>query len=392
MKMKMSDGEKHKKYIVNSYGFKEISFIEGKGSYLYDKEGKEYLDFTSGIGVNCLGHANIEIIKAIENQAKKILHVSNIYLNENAINLAEKLVNITNMKKVFFSNSGAESNEGAIKIARKYSFDKYGEGRGTILTLNNSFHGRTSTTLMATGQDKFHKYFHPFPTGFKYFDRNDILDLKSKLDESVCAIILEPVQGEGGIFPLDKEFVQAVFKICKEKDILLVFDEVQTGIGRTGTFLSYETFGVIADIVTLAKGLGGGVPIGAILCNAKTEYTIGIGDHGSTFGGNPLVTSVANVIVEKFLDDSFLNEINEKSKYLFEKLNRLSNKNIIEVRGKGLMVGIEVKGDLGSYVDKAKNKGLLILTAGKSTIRLLPPLNISYDEIDKCIEVLANII
>ncbi|MGL4451700.1 MAG: aspartate aminotransferase family protein [Sarcina sp.] len=390
--MKMSDREKHKKYIVNSYGFKDISFVEGKGSYLYDKKGKKYLDFTSGIGVNCLGHANSEIVEVIENQAKKLLHVSNIYLNENAINLAENLVKITKMKKVFFSNSGAESNEGAIKIARKYSFDKYGEGRGTILTLNNSFHGRTLTALMATGQEKFHKYFHPFPTGFKYFNRNDILDLKSKLDASVCAIILEPVQGEGGVFPLDINFVKDVYEICREKDILLIVDEVQTGVGRTGTFLSYESFGVTADIVTLAKGLGGGVPIGAILCNEKTEYTIGIGDHGSTFGGNPLVTGVANVVVEKFLGDKFLSEINEKSKYLFQKLNQLNNENIVEIRGKGLMVGIEVKGELSSYIDKAIKNGLLLLTAGKSTIRLLPPLNISYNEIDKCIEILGNIV
>ncbi|MGL5575493.1 MAG: aspartate aminotransferase family protein [Sarcina sp.] len=390
--MKMSDREKHKKYIVNSYGFKDISFVEGKGSYLYDKKGKKYLDFTSGIGVNCLGHANSEIVEVIENQAKKLLHVSNIYLNENAINLAENLVKITKMKKVFFSNSGAESNEGAIKIARKYSFDKYGEGRGTILTLNNSFHGRTLIALMATGQEKFHKYFHPFPTGFKYFNRNDILGLKSKLDASVCAIILEPVQGEGGVFPLDINFVKDVYEICREKDILLIVDEVQTGVGRTGTFLSYESFGVTADIVTLAKGLGGGVPIGAILCNEKTEYTIGIGDHGSTFGGNPLVTGVANVVVEKFLGDKFLNEINEKSKYLFKKLNQLNNENIVEIRGKGLMVGIEVKGELSSYIDKAIENGLLLLTAGKSTIRLLPPLNISYNEIDKCIEILGNIV
>ncbi|MGL4655605.1 MAG: aspartate aminotransferase family protein [Sarcina sp.] len=390
--MKMSDGEKHKKYIINSYGFKDISFVEGKGSYLYDKEGNKYLDFTSGIGVNCLGHANSEIVEAIENQAKKLLHISNVYLNENAINLAGNLVKISKMKKVFFSNSGAESNEGAIKIARKYSFDKYGNGRGTILTLNNSFHGRTSTTLMATGQEKFHKYFHPFPTGFRYFNKNDISDLKAKIDKDVCAIILEPLQGEGGIFPLEKEFVKEVFEICKEKDILLIFDEVQTGIGRTGRFLACEEFEVIPDIVTLAKGLGGGVPIGAILCNEKTENTIKVGEHGSTFGGNPLVTAVANVVIEKFLNKTFLSEINKKSEYIFTRLRAMQSKNIKEIRGKGLMIGIEVEGSLDEYINKAITNKLLILTAGQSTIRLLPPLNISYDEIDKCIEVLSNIL
>ena len=390
----MSDynAKRHREYLVNSYAFNEITFEYGKGSYLYDDRGNEYLDFTSGIGVNCLGHCNEKIVKAIKEQAEKLLHISNIYLNKNSIDLAEKLVKISGMKKVFFSNSGAESNEGAIKIARKYSYDKYGKERGTILTLNKSFHGRTMSTLMATGQEKFHKYFHPFPTGFKYFAANDIEAFKSTLDDTVCAIMLEAIQGEGGVNQLDSNFVKEITAICEEKDILLIFDEVQTGIGRTGKFLAHEYFDVKADIVTLAKGLGGGVPIGAILCGEKTENTIKYGDHGSTFGGNPLVTAVSNVIIDEFIENDFLAEINKKSEYIFNKLKDIKSDNIIEVRGRGLMVGIEVKGDIGLYVNKAIEQKLLILTAGGSTLRLLPPLNISYDEINKCIDVLGNIL
>ncbi|WP_297520391.1 aspartate aminotransferase family protein [uncultured Clostridium sp.] len=390
----MSDynAKRHREYLVNSYAFNEITFEYGNGSYLYDDRGNEYLDFTSGIGVNCLGHCNEKIVKAIKEQAEKLLHISNIYLNKNSIDLAEKLVKISGMKKVFFSNSGAESNEGAIKIARKYSYDKYGKERGTILTLNKSFHGRTMSTLMATGQEKFHKYFHPFPTGFKYFAANDIEAFKSTLDDTVCAIMLEAIQGEGGVNQLDSNFVKEITAICEEKDILLIFDEVQTGIGRTGKFLAHEYFDVKADIVTLAKGLGGGVPIGAILCGEKTENTIKYGDHGSTFGGNPLVTAVSNVIIDEFIENDFLAEINKKSKYIFNKLKDIKSDNIIEVRGRGLMVGIEVKGDIGLYVNKAIEQKLLILTAGGSTLRLLPPLNISYDEINKCIDVLGNIL
>ncbi|MGL4761313.1 MAG: aspartate aminotransferase family protein [Sarcina sp.] len=390
--MSSVNAKNHKEYIVNSYAFNDITFSYGIGSYLYDDEGNKYLDFTSGIGVNCLGHANEKIVNVIKQQAEKLLHISNIYLNKNCIDLAEKIVEISKMKKVFFSNSGAESNEGAIKIARKYSYDKYGEGRGTVLTLKKSFHGRTSTTLMATGQDKFHKYFYPFPSGFKYSNPNDIEDFRNNLDNTVCAVMLEVIQGEGGVNPLDIKFVQEVAKICIEKDILIIFDEVQTGVGRTGKFLANEYFNVQADIVTLAKGLGGGVPIGAVLCGEKTKNTIKPGDHGSTFGGNPLVCAVANVILDEFLEGEILEDINEKSEYIFKKIKEIKSDNIVEIRGKGLMVGIEVRGDLSSYVKKAKENNLLVLTAGESTIRLLPPLNISYCEINKCIEVLSNIL
>lgn len=382
----------HKKYLVNSYNFTDLTFVSGNGSYLFSDTGEKYLDFTSGIGVNLLGHANLEIVDTIKKQAEKMLHISNLYLNTNTIDAAKKLIHITKMKKVFFSNSGAESNEGAIKIARKYSFDKYGKNRGNIITLKQSFHGRTLTTLKATGQEKFHKYFFPLPTGFVYSKANDLIDIESKIDEHTCAIMIEGLQGEGGVIPLDNKFVKHIEGICQKNDILLIVDEVQTGVGRTGKFLMSEHFNITPDIITLAKGLGGGIPIGAILCGTKVENTIRIGDHGSTFGGNPLATAVTSTILNKFMDDKFMYEVNKKSQFLFTQLKLIKSNNIVDIRGKGLMIGIEVKGDLSTYVNKARETGLLILTAGLSTLRLLPPLTISLEEIRIAIEILKEIL
>ena len=381
-----------KKYLINSYNFIDITFQKGEGSYLIDDKNNRYLDFTSGIGVNILGHANKDIIRAISEQANKLLHISNNYLNKNTILAAKNLCNLSGMNKVFFSNSGAESNEGAIKIARKYSYDKYGAKRGTILTLKQSFHGRTMSTLKATGQEKFHKYFFPFPEGFKYAEANNFNSVLENLDNTVCAIMIEVIQGEGGIFPLDKKFINNLIDLCEKRDILLIVDEVQTGIGRTGYFLAYQYYNMKPDIVTLAKGLGGGVPIGAILCSEKTKDVISYGEHGSTFGGNPFVTNVANVILEKFFDDSFLQDINDKSKFMFENLNNFKSDNIVDIRGRGLMIGIEVKGDINKYVTNARENGLLILTAGNNTLRILPPLNIEKKDLIKGLEILKKII
>lgn len=381
-----------KKYLINSYNFIDITFEKGEGSYLIDDKNNRYLDFTSGIGVNILGHANKDIIRAISEQANKLLHISNNYLNKNTILAAKNLCNLSGMNKVFFSNSGAESNEGAIKIARKYSYDKYGAKRGTILTLKQSFHGRTMSTLKATGQEKFHKYFFPFPEGFKYAEANNFDSVLENLDNTVCAIMIEVIQGEGGIFPLDKKFVNNLIDLCEKRDILLIVDEVQTGIGRTGYFLAYQYYNIKPDIVTLAKGLGGGVPIGAILCSEKTKDVISYGEHGSTFGGNPFVTNVANVILEKFFDNSFLQDINGKSKFMFENLNDFKSKNIVDIRGRGLMIGIEVKGNINKYVTNARENGLLILTAGNNTLRILPPLNIEKKDLIKGLEILKKII
>lgn len=383
--------EKYKECFVNSYDVYNIVLEHGSGSYVYDINNREYLDFTSGIGVNSLGHCNKKIVEALKEQAENLIHTSNLFLNKNAVCAAEKLLQLTGMKKVFFSNSGAESNEGAIKIARKYSYDKYGEGRSDIITLKNSFHGRTITTLKATGQEKFHKYFYPFTEGFLYSNINDIVDFKNTISNNVCAVMVELVQGEGGIISVEKSYIENVAKICKEKDILLIIDEVQTGVGRTGKFLATQYFDIKPDIITLAKGLGGGVPVGAVLCSEKTKNTISYGDHGSTFGGNPLVTACVNVVLDEFLQSNIIDEIIRKSNFIFENLNLLKSDDIVSIKGCGLMIGIKVKKETKYYINKAKDKGLLILSAGDNTLRLLPPLNVSNDDIFKCIEILKEI-
>ena len=276
--------------LMDTYSPFPIVFTKGIGNYLYDTLNNKYLDFTSGIGVNSLGYCDKDLTDTIVNQAKNLLHTSNIFLNDKNTVLSNKLCSISKMSKIFFSNSGAEANEGAIKLARKYSYDKYKtENRSTILTLEKSFHGRTLCTLKATGQEKFHKYFSPFPEGFKYTKANDIKMLKESLTPDVCAIMLEAIQGEGGVNPISYDFVKEVFKLCKEKDILIIFDEVQCGIGRTGKIFGFNHFDVLPDIITVAKGLGSGVPIGAFMCNEKLKDVFSPGDHGSTFGGNPLL-------------------------------------------------------------------------------------------------------
>ena len=381
----MVNKEEYYKYIINNYKVHDIVIEYGKGSYLYDTNKKKYLDLTSGIGVNSLGYCDKEFMERLKNQLTKITHTSNLFINENAVETAKLLVQLSKMDKVFFSNSGAESNECAIKIARKYSYDKYGFGRDKILTLKNSFHGRTLTTLKATGQEKFHKYF--------YGEANNIDNILLKLNKNnVCAIIIEPIQGEGGVFPLSYEFITSLKKVCDERDIILIFDEVQCGIGRTGKIFAFENFDVTPDIVTLAKGLGGGVPIGAVICNKKTSGVLNYGDHGSTYGGNPLVTTAAKYVLSKISNISFLNEINEKSVYLINALKNIKSDNIIDVRGMGLMIGIEVKGNLNEYIDKGIEKGILLLSAGSNTIRLLPPLTITIAELEEAISVLKEIL
>ncbi|KJU71023.1 aspartate aminotransferase family protein [Clostridium baratii] len=377
--------------LMNTYSPFPIVFTKGYGTYLYDTLNNKYLDFTSGIGVNSLGYCDKDLTDTIVNQAKNLLHTSNIFLNDKNTVLSNKLCSISKMSKIFFSNSGAEANEGAIKLARKYSYDKYKtENRSTILTLEKSFHGRTLCTLKATGQEKFHKYFSPFPEGFKYTKANDIKMLKESLTPDVCAIMLEAIQGEGGVNPISYEFVKEIFKLCKEKDILIIFDEVQCGIGRTGKVFGFNHFDVIPDIITVAKGLGSGVPIGAFMCNEKLKDVFSPGDHGSTFGGNPLCTSAAITVVDKILNDKFLDEVTKKGDKLFSILK--TSKNIVDIRGAGLMVGIETKYKASDIQKKALDKGLLVLTAGENTIRLLPPLTISFEEIEIGANILLDII
>ena len=378
--------------IMQTYGRLDIAPMTGTNATMVDADGKTYIDFTSGIGVNCLGWCDAGWIAAVTAQLHKIQHFSNYYYCESASVLAEKLVSLSGLKRVFFGNSGAEANEGAIKLARKYSFDKYGEGRATVITLENSFHGRTVTTLAATGQDVFHQYFFPFTEGFKYAPANDLDAVKAAITPDVCAIMAEPIQGEGGVNMLDVEFVKALRALCDERDLLLIFDEVQTGVGRTGSFFGFEAFGVKPDIVTLAKGLGGGLPIGAFLAGEKVEATLGGGMHGSTFGANPVVTAGAVEVVMRVSDPAFLAEVNRKGDALIAAVMAQNPSKVKSVRGRGLMIGFAVEGNPKDYLHDCADAGLLVLTAGKDVIRLLPPLTISDEEIAAGAAILARVL
>lgn len=380
-----------KDYIAQTYGRFDLALSHGKGCDVWDFEGNRYLDFTSGIGVNSLGWADDEWLQAVVNQAGKLQHTSNLFFTEPSSQLAKKLVAASGLKRAFFCNSGAEANEGAVKTARKYSHDKYGAGRSTILTLVNSFHGRTISTLAATGQEVFHQHFHPFTDGFEYVPANEIEALKTRLNTNdVCGILVEVVQGEGGVCSLDNDYLQAVQALCHEKDIVFIIDEVQTGIGRTGTMFSYQQFGLQPDIVSLAKGLGGGLPIGSFLLGEKVENTLGKSDHGSTFGGNPVACAGANVVVDKINAD-FLAEVQRKGQSLQATLAALPK--VKSVSGLGLMLGIEFEeGVLASdIVAKCIAKGVLFLTA-KSKLRLLPPLIISDEQIAHGMQVLKEVL
>lgn len=303
-------------YLMHTYGRFPAALDHGKGATLWDIDGKKYIDLTSGIGVSSLGHDNEALVSALNEQAHKLLHASNLYLTEPMVQVAKELVTSCGMGKIFFSNSGAEANEGMIKLARKYSYDKYGEGRNKIITLKQSFHGRTVTTLKATGQEKFHQYFYPFTEGFDYAAANDIKELKDKADDSVCAVMIELIQGEGGVLPLDKEYVQQAAEFCRAKDILFLIDEVQTGIGRTGSLFCYEQYGVKPDVVSMAKGLGGGVPVGAVMASEICADVLGAGTHGTTFGGNPFCCAAARTVLSVVNKPEFLKEVQRKGEYL----------------------------------------------------------------------------
>ena len=382
--------EKANECLMHTYAALPIVITHGEGSCLFDENNKKYIDFTSGIGVNSVGYNNKKLNKAILNQLNSFTHLSNIFLSTPTVELADKLTTISKMSKVFFSNSGAEANEGALKLAKKYSYMKYGGKRNKILSLKDSFHGRTLATLTATGQDKFHKYFDPFPDGYDYVTPNSIEDFKEKLTDDVCAIIMEAIQGEGGVNLLNSNFVQEVCNVCKEKDVLIIFDEVQCGLGRTGHIFCFQEFGVEADIITLAKGLGGGLPIGAILCNEKLSNTFTPGDHGSTFGGNPVVCAGALAVLDQICNDELLSSVQAKGKFIRQTLTKSKLPLVKNIRGLGLMIGIEVSCPPDEIQKKALEKGLLILTAGKNVVRLLPPLTISEIEIKKGLAILLK--
>ena len=386
----MSTIEQFNKYVMPSYGRYDLVLDKGEGRQAVDENGKEYIDFGSGIGTNSLGYCNGDWVKAVCDQAHKIQHTSNYYYTKVQADFAKALCQTAGYTDMFFGNSGAEANECAIKIARKYSFDKYGKGRHNIITLVNSFHGRTMATLSATGQDVFHNYFFPFLEGFINVEANNSDDLRAKLDDTVCAVMIEYVQGEGGVNSLDQKFVDDIFALCSEKDILVIADEVQTGVGRTGKFLAGEHFGKKADITTLAKGIAGGIPMGACLMNEKCSGVLTAGTHGSTFGGNPIACAGALAVIDRVESEGFLDEVGKKAEYIKNKLSQCSE--VESVSGLGLMIGIALKNKNAADVAKeALKRGLLVLTA-KTKVRLLPPLTISYDELDSGLKILIDIL
>ena len=376
--------------LMKTYKRFDLNFVKGNGVYLYEKNGDKYLDFVAGIAVNVLGHSNEKIVKAIKDQSEKLLHISNLYYDDHQINLSKKLIELSDHQSVFFCNSGTEAIEGALKIARKYGLKK---GKNKILYFDNAFHGRTLGALSVTSNEKYKKSFKPLVPNVEKVKLNSEKDFLEKFDESVCAVIIEPIQGEGGINPVDQDFLQLIRDETSMNDALLIFDEVQAGIGRTGTFFAYQGFDVIPDVIALAKGLGGGVPIGAFIANEKADV-LSYGDHGCTFGGNPLVTAVSNVVVDEVSKQDFLQQVTEKGNYLKIKLNDLmKNSNIItQVKGKGLMIGVDFEIDPKIIVKLALEEKLLIINAGVNTIRLVPALNVSYKEIDAFIYLFEKVV
>lgn len=376
-------------YIMQTYGRFPVALVSGHGATAVDCEGKEYTDFTSGIGVNSLGYCDEAWGKAVAAQAATLQHTSNLYYSPVQAKLAETLCRLTGFSKVFFGNSGAEANECAIKLARKYGTQTYGEHRNEIITLQNSFHGRTVTTLAATGQEGFHQYFTPFTQGFVYAEPN-MESVRAAAGKNTCAVMIELIQGEGGVLPLDPEFVRELDSFCKKNDILLLVDEVQTGVGRTGKLFCCENYGLVPDVLTSAKGLGGGLPIGACLCAERLADVMGAGMHGSTFGGNPVVCAGAQAVLDRVGDKAFLSDVVKKGGYLVAKLNAMDG--IEAVRGMGLMLGAKPKcGTAKEIAAACAADGLLVLTA-KEMLRFLPPLTISAAELDKGLSILEKVL
>jgi len=384
----MSIIELDRKYVAGTYARFPVEIVSGKGSTVFDISGKEYIDMGSGIGVTSMGFGDEAWIAAVTAQLGKLQHTSNLYYTEPCAKLAAMLCERTGMKKVFFSNSGAEANECAIKAARKYAAEKKGGEYYTVISLINSFHGRTLTTLAATGQEHYHELFQPLTPGFMSTPANDIETLKALVaNTKTAAIIMECIQGEGGVLPLETDFVKAVYELCKTEDIILIIDEVQTGNGRTGELYAYMHFDIEPDIVSTAKGLGGGLPLGATLLGKKVENVLGFGDHGSTFGGNPVSCAGAISVLGR-LDEAFLTEVKAKSEYIFSAFKDAEG--VESISGKGLMIGIKTTAAVSEVISKCIEKGVLCLSA-KDKLRLLPALNISWDELKKAVEVIKEV-
>ena len=384
------------KFIINTYNPQPdftLLITRGKGTLVWDENGKAYLDFVGGLAVNALGHVHPSVIEAAWEQMNKVIHTSNLYYSEPQVKLARCLVENSPADRVFFCNSGAEANEAAIKLARKYSKLYLGSEKFEIITALNSFHGRTLATVTATGQEKFQKGFEPLPPGFRYARFNDLDSFRAQLNDSTCAIMVEPVQGEGGVHVAAADFIVGLRRLCDENGILLIFDEVQCGTGRTGKLLACEHYGVQPDIFTLAKALGGGFPIGAMLCREKVAAGFSPGDHASTFGGNPVACAAALAVMQEILQEGFLDNVIIKGNYFQDKLRLLKEKFsgvIVEIRGKGLIIGMELK-EKGSAVQRScQEKGLLVNCIGDRVLRFLPPLNVSRDELDEALEVLSK--
>jgi len=385
--------ESAEQYLMDTYTRQPISIVRGRGAKVYDLEGREYVDFVGGIAVNLLGHGHPDLVLAIQKQAAQLIHTSNLYYTEPQVKLAQMLVDHSFADRVFFCNSGAEANEAAIKLARRYSHEKYGAGRFEIITMKQSFHGRTMATLTATGQDKVQKGYAPLVPGFSYVTFNHLSELEQAVTDKTAAIILEPIQGEGGVHVASREYLKGVRELCTQRDILLIFDEVQTGMGRTGTLFAYEQLGVQPDVMTLAKGLGGGVPIGACLATAPVANAFTPGSHASTFGGNPLACAAALAVLRVLLEGPVLDQARRMGEYLAKGLSECKDRHHIvrDVRGLGLLQGMEVEMDAKTVVGNCLKRGFLVNAAGEHVLRFIPPLIISQPDIDRLLEVLSQI-
>lgn len=380
--------------VMQIYTKFDVIFEKGVGCKLYDINGEEYLDFVSGIATNCLGHSHPVIVNAIQKQSSNLMHISNNYRNSNIENLADKLCENSDHDKVFFCNSGTEAIEAALKLARKYGKINGSGTKNKIIYMNNSFHGRTLGALAVTGQKKYQENFYPLIGGVESIDFNDIDALANAFNDEVCGVILEPIQGEGGLIAADIEFLKKARALCDEYNALLIFDEVQCGIGRLGSLFAYQKFGVVPDVVCMAKALGGGFPIGAIMANERCSSSFVPGDHGTTFGGNPLACAVSYAVLKELIDGGVIASIDDKSKYLNDKLIKLKEKYpiIIDIKGMGLLIGVAIDGDPKVFVNECFKEKFLVVSAGKNVIRLLPPLNVSYGELDLAINILEKVL
>lgn len=380
------------KYLVHTYNRFKVVLEKGEGVYLYDVNGKKYLDFASGIGVCSLGYGNKEYTETLKSQIDKLTHTSNLFYNIPSVKAAEKLVKAAGLKKVFFTNSGAEAIEGALKMAKRYAYDRDGTSDHEIIAMNHSFHGRTMGSLALTGNEHYQKPFGPMIGGIKFAEYNDLDSVKALVNDKTCAIILEPLQGEGGIYPAEKDFIEGIRKICDQKDIIMICDEVQCGMGRTGKMFAFQNYDVVPDIITSAKGLGCGVPVGAFIAGEKCCDSLVPGDHGTTYGGNPFATAAVEAVLNIYEKENILDNVNTVGKYLEEQLDNLVKEcdNVLERRGKGMMQGLVLKNPVGEVITKAIEKGLLVISAGGNVLRMLPPLIITKENVDEMINILRT--